>query len=609
MKGPLAFFRSFSSDPGKRLLVNNLWSERRLVILTLMLSAFGAALEGLGIGLIVPFLKSITEPDAAVWRTGWQTFDVFILGVDDTQIGRLYRISTVIISTVWLRALLGYVASVTGARMCESVLDRMRRQIGEQLLSVSLRFFSTTRAGDLINTLTSEVARVRHLFNVVTNAITQVILLVTYLTVIVILSWQMALFTLGLCAIIFVVVNPLLHRLLFQGSVISAANSHFTSVATELISGIRTVTAFGAQGYERQKFKDASRGAADANVSAARQSSRVGPISQGVGSTALIGMVIIGVQFFVLPGTMSMARLIAFIVALMRLLPLARSLNDARAQLGVVKGALEKVTGLIQQEDKPYLTHGSRSLDRFRKAIEIRNVWFSYEPDAPVLKNVSLTIEKGQITAFVGSSGAGKSTLADLIARFYDPDRGDILIDGVDLREFSREALRSKIAIVSQDTFLFNDTVRANIAYGLEGVSDDVLREAAEEANAIEFIGAMEDGFDTILGDRGARISGGQRQRIAIARAILRNPDILILDEATSALDSKSERLIQESLEYLMRDRTVITIAHRLSTIENADKVVVLEQGRVVEAGLYRELLNAKGHLWEFHRLQQFQAA
>jgi subfamily B ATP-binding cassette protein MsbA len=477
------------------------------------------------------------------------------------------------------------------------------------LLSVSLRFFSTTKVGDLINTLTSEVSRARHLFTVVTGAITQLILLVTYLAVIVLLSWQLALLTLGLCVFIFAVVNPLMHRLLFEGSVISAANSRFTSVASEMIGGIRTIAAFGAQDFERTKFEAASQDAADANVSATRQSARVGPMSQGIGSTALIGMVIVGVQYFVLPGQMSMARLIAFIVALMRLLPLARSLNDARAQHGVVKGALDKVTTLIQDNDKPYLTYGDRTLDRFRSAIELRNVWFAYEPGTPVLKDINLTIEKGKITAFVGSSGAGKSTLADLVARFYDPNQGQVLIDGVDLREYTRDSLRSQMAIVNQDTFLFNDTVRANIAYGLENVSEEALRDAAQKANALEFIEEMENGFDTELGDRGARLSGGQRQRIAIARAILRNPEILILDEATSALDSKSERLIQESLEYLMDGRTVISIAHRLSTIENADKVVVLEQGRVVEEGEYHELLSSEGSLWEFHRLQQFQTA
>jgi len=220
------------------------------------------------------------------------------------------------------------------------------------------------------------------------------------------------------------------------------------------------------------------------------------------------------------------------------------------------------------------------------------------------LHNISLTIERGKMTALVGSSGAGKSTLADLIPRFYDPTQGKILIDGVDLREFELNSLRRKLAVVSQDTFIFNTSIRNNIAYALEEVDEVAIREAAQLANALEFIEEMPEGFETQLGDRGVRLSGGQRQRIAIARALLRNPEILILDEATSALDSVSERLIQESLETLSVGRTVIAIAHRLSTIVRADKVVVLEQGRLVEQGGYQELLEQRGKLWKYHQMQ-----
>jgi subfamily B ATP-binding cassette protein MsbA len=206
--------------------------------------------------------------------------------------------------------------------------------------------------------------------------------------------------------------------------------------------------------------------------------------------------------------------------------------------------------------------------------------------------------------AFVGATGAGKSTLADVIVRLYDPTRGRILLDGHDLREYEIESLRDKIAVVSQDTFLFNKSVSYNLAYGLDGVSEQQLRWAAEQANALTFIEALENGFDTQLGDRGTRLSGGQRQRIAIARALLRDPEILILDEATSALDSITEKLVQEALERLMENRTVIAIAHRLSTIEHADKIVVLENGKLVEEGSYDELLRRRGQLWEYHNVQ-----
>jgi subfamily B ATP-binding cassette protein MsbA len=239
-----------------------------------------------------------------------------------------------------------------------------------------------------------------------------------------------------------------------------------------------------------------------------------------------------------------------------------------------------------------------------KQAIEFVSVDFGYDPAELVLHNISLTIERGKMTALVGSSGAGKSTLADLIPRFYDPTQGKILIDGVDLREFEINSLRRKLAVVSQDTFIFNTSIRNNIAYALEEVDEVAIREAAQLANALEFIEEMPEGFETQLGDRGVRLSGGQRQRIAIARALLRDPDILILDEATSALDSVSERLIQESLEKLSVGRTVIAIAHRLSTIVRADKVVVLEQGRIVEQGGYQELLEQQGKLWHYHQMQ-----
>jgi subfamily B ATP-binding cassette protein MsbA len=263
---------------------------------------------------------------------------------------------------------------------------------------------------------------------------------------------------------------------------------------------------------------------------------------------------------------------------------------------------------LLRTDDKPYLSEGDRIAPSLQEGISFENVNFSYEPGEPVLRDVCLRIERGKTTALVGGSGAGKSTLVDLIPRLYDPDTGTIRYDGVDIREFTLASLRSRMAVVSQSTFIFNDTVRANIAYGRPDATEAEIRAAAEQANAVGFIEDMSEGFDTLLGDRGIRVSGGQRQRIAIARAILQDPEILILDEATSSLDSISEQMVQQSLERLMAGRTVIAIAHRLSTIENADWVAVLEDGRIVEQGPYDALLEKRGALWSYHSIQ-FQTA
>jgi ABC-type multidrug transport system fused ATPase/permease subunit len=258
----------------------------------------------------------------------------------------------------------------------------------------------------------------------------------------------------------------------------------------------------------------------------------------------------------------------------------------------------------LRTDNKQYFKNGDIEFIGLKRSIDFVSVDFGYGDSKLVLNNITLTIERGQMTALVGASGAGKTTLADLVARFYDPTAGQVLIDGVDLRQIEINSLRHKLAVVSQDTFIFNASVRNNIAYGTEGATDAAIERAAQLANALQFIQDMPEGFETQLGDRGVRLSGGQRQRLAIARALLRDPDILILDEATSALDSESERLIQGSLEKLSVGRTVIAIAHRLSTIVRADKVVVLEQGCIVEQGGYQELLEQRGHLWKYHQMQ-----
>jgi len=592
-------------DPGRRLIAANLWRNRGLFALTLLFTLVGAAFEGVGLGLLIPFIESLTQPDQESFRTGIEFVDTYILAVDADVSTRLFWVSGLILGTIFLRGTMSYAGALTNVRLKENVIARLRRQVIDQVQSVSLRFFSKTRQGDVINTLTSEVGRVNGLFATSHTILVQGSMALVYASALLLLSWQLAIIGLALCGFLFLVMNYFITYLREFGRKIPKANAEVTSIATEIIRGIRTVIISGTQEYEANRFRKATDHVRELSIKLQTKTQMIGPISQAIASTALIGIIIIAVQFFILPGLMSAAMLLAFLFAIFRLLPLIQNLNGLRGQWAHKRGSLENLVAFLSTDDKHYLPEGEETFEGLQKALVVDDVSFNYQPEERVLHNVSLIVEKGETVAFVGASGAGKSTLADVMARLYDPTEGRVLLDGADMRRYRTLSLREHIAVVSQDTFLFNDTVYNNLTYGLdEDVPMERVRWAAKQSNALEFVENLEDGFETLLGDRGTRLSGGQRQRIAIARALLRDPDILILDEATSALDSVTENIIQEAMERLMENRTVIVIAHRLSTIEHADKVIVLEEGRVVEQGPYEELLAQRGQLWEYHRTQ-----
>jgi len=573
------------------------------VALAVVMSMVTAAFEGLSIGMLIPFLQTLSS-DAGSFTTGVYWIDVYLLGSESTTLGRMYRICGVILAATWLRGLTGYLTTVFTTISRSRIVQNLRERIIDQLVNVAFSFYAREKHADLLHNVTTEVGRAAATLGVLFAFITDSMMLVMYASIMIFISWELSLVAFGIFLILGVGLTGLINSIRETGQEITDSGKNFTGLMTEFLAGVRTVAAYNTQDFERNRLHSGAKRSSDAVIETTKRKGILQPLSQALISTIIIIMVVWAVQSFVLAGDLSIAFVLTFLFALFRMTPIINRLNSQRGTLAETQAGLESVAAILDTADKPYLSEGNRLAPPLRDAIRLKNVDFSYVDNEPVLKDITLPIEYGKTTALVGASGAGKSTLADLIPRFHDPTGGRITYDGIDLREFKVHSLRERIAIVSQDTHIFNDTVSANIAYGAPDTPFEEIRSVAEQANALEFIEDLENGFDTILGERGVRLSGGQRQRIAIARAILEDPEILILDEATSSLDSISEKLVQQSLEHLMDDRTVIAIAHRLSTIEDADWVVVLEDGEIVEQGPYGVLIEQRGQLWEYHAVQ-----
>jgi subfamily B ATP-binding cassette protein MsbA len=580
-----------------------------VALLSAVLILLSAIFEGLSLAVINLFLEGITTPDKAVIKFGIDWIDVWIIGAKSDPTDRVMRLGLLVILFSWLRSLFAYLGPIYAKLTEAAFADRLRRSIFEQLISLSLSYYSQTRSGDLVNCLTNEITIVQRGFGAVLGFAIRGSTLFIYIFSMFFISWQLSIASLVLFAMLSVFMSQFIVRVREASFPFSKANSDFTSTSIELISSIRTVQTFSTQDFERLRFNKVSEAAKKASFAISKAISINRPLAEAIASTILISVVVTGFNLFVINGQLQAASLLTFMFILFRMMPLVEQVNSIRVELGSYGGAIVKIKQLLETEDKPYLADGFTELKSFERAIEFINVDFGYNNlEETVLKGINLSIECGKTTALVGTSGAGKTTLADLIPRLYDPSNGAILMDGIDLKDLTINSLRRRMAVVSQSTFIFNASVRYNISYGLDDVSEQLIEAAARQANALEFIQDMSEGFDTVLGDRGVRLSGGQCQRIAIARALLRKPEILILDEATSALDSVTERLIQESLDDLAKGCTVIVIAHRLSTIVRADKVVVLEKGQIIEQGTYQELIALKGALWKYHQIQNSDA-
>jgi subfamily B ATP-binding cassette protein MsbA len=425
------------------------------------------------------------------------------------------------------------------------------------------------------------------------------------ITVMLSISWKLALFAVGVSVPTLIgALQPLLKKLRKRHRNLSAQYGEITSVAQETVNGIRLVKSFGGERYERERFRAASQLFARGSSRAASLSALSQPITETVATLIAVAVLWYGVRLVRVEHTLGASALIFFLVNVMNMLRPLKQLSQVPTTAQQSLAAAERLFDILDRPTETAVDRGTVTAPRFDRAVMFDRVTFSYGDD-PVLRDVSFNARRGQVIALVGPSGAGKSTLVDLIPRFHEPTSGRILLDDVDTREIRLDALRSLVGIVSQDTVLFNDSVRNNIAYGrAEHYTDAQIEAAARAANAHGFISELPNGYATVLGERGTRLSGGQRQRIAIARALLVDPPILILDEATSALDTESERLVQEAVDRLLAHRTVFVIAHRLSTVTHADQILVLDRGAVVERGTHAELLAIGGVYARLHALQ-----
>jgi len=562
----------------------------------ILLGVMAALSEGLSISLFIPLIQNQMGPGASdmMGKLG-----ALYQGVPRET--RLLWMGLSILLCVVLKNVLSYSYSLLVQNVSASIGHRLRCGVLHQLLSVSQSYLDTHDSGKLLNTLGTDTWQVSSAFTVLAGMAIDVCMTLTLSGLLLLISWKLTLVTGCLLLLISQIVQFLTRSVKQLSRQATAANARLAQRMLETFHGTRLIRAFGRENYEEDRFDAASRQVTKIFWRMERVSGLVHPVSEILAASLLLGILV--VMTMRAPG--QMAASVTFLILLYRLQPRIRQLDGDRVALSAFSASVEEVKRLLDETDKPYLIGGARVPTSIEKEILLENVSLRYNAEEnSALENVSCSIKIGETTALVGPSGAGKSSLISLICRFYDPSSGRVVIDGVPLPELDLAWWRSQIALVSQDIILFNASVAENIRYGKLGATHEELVEAAHKAHALEFIEDLPDGFETPLGDWGMRLSGGQRQRLALARAFIRDPKILILDEATNSLDLISEKVIQDALEEFGHDRTVLIIAHRISTIEHADKVIVLDEGKIAESGSVHELL-ANGDLFSrFYALQ-----
>ena len=569
------------------------------------------------IGMIIPFLKLIFGMDTlktevvefAFNKDAMLDYIYYMMSSSIAKYGTetvLFYISTITAISFLLKNLFRYMAMWAIAPLRNGVLRDLRNAIFQKIIILPLSYFSEQKKGDIISRATNDVQDIEWTIIGTLEIIFQhTITLIVFIVVLLMTNYQLTLMMFLVMPISIIIIG-LLGKVLRKESLIAQTlMGSILSLLDEGLSGLRIIKGFNAQNVVIDRFNKTNNKYMRTATTVMRRGDLSAPISEFFGMLVVSLILWYGGKLVLDPSKgLTGEEFIFFILLFSQMIPSIKALSTGyqRIQKGIASA--ERIYGFLDADEKIFEAKDAVTKEDFNSEISFNNVGFKYE-DESVLKNINLKIPKGKMIALVGSSGAGKTTMADLLPRFYDVIDGSISIDGTDIKDIKINDLRGLMGIVTQEAVLFNDTIRGNIKFGSELKSDEEMIEAAKAANAHNFIIQMPKGYDTIIGDRGDKLSGGQRQRVTIARAILKNPPILILDEATSALDTESEKLVQDALQKLMANRTSVVIAHRLSTIHNADQIVVMDKGQIVQQGLHTELIEQEGIYQRLNLLQK----
>jgi subfamily B ATP-binding cassette protein MsbA len=524
---------------------------------------------------------------------------------DNPELKQYFLVGLGMIIVFAIKGLFFFGHNYSVGHLVQSLIVKLRQQLFDHLVNLSLTFFNRSKTGDLISRFTNDLHVFQNMLQVgVTGPFRDIPQFFLLLGIMFFRSWQLALVTMTIIpvAIFFIQIFGQRNKVAVSQRQISFGD--LSSLLVETISGIRVVKAFGMEKYESKRFKDANDDLYKNHMRSIMIDSYSYPVIEIIGAAAGATIVAYG-GYLIINDQITAGDFTSFVISFFLLNEPVKKLNGFNLKLQEGIAAVQRIFNILDVKDDIVISPDATKLTSFDREINLNIQAFHYpDQDEPAVKDFQLTLQKGEAVALVGSSGAGKTTIANLIPRFYDITRGEVYIDGHDLRDLDIASMRKLIAIVTQDTILFNDTIASNITYGQPDCSKERMYAAAQAANAHKFILEQSDGYETVIGEKGARLSGGQRQRLSIARALVKDAPILILDEATSALDSESEIEVQQAIEHLMENRTTIVIAHRLSTIRNADRICVMENGQIVEQGTHNELLSKEGRYQQLYEMQ-----